>query len=64
MKNILPCVICGCDDVEIYTIDATKPDEVLYICREHRMKCNNDALEYTERILLKEFIEANFGEIV
>jgi hypothetical protein len=58
------CVICGCTPVEIHTFDHRKPEQKLTICKEHQDAFINDDLPYNERIILNEYIEANFGDVV
>jgi hypothetical protein len=41
-----------------------RPEETIQLCDDCSESLSNDTLAYNERIIMNEFIEANYGEIV
>jgi len=60
----LPCVICEEEETLSYSHDKSKPEERVWLCEHHMKKLIHNEMQYNERVLIKELIEANFGEVV
>ena len=60
----LLCTICDGENTTEVIPYKERLEEKINLCYDCAESLRNDTLEYNERIIMNEFIEANYGEIV